>query len=144
MTVINQIFRKVRRALNQFASTRIIIITILSFSMWLMVKLKNTYTTDINLLLTIENHKYELTCVFEGDGMKLLRYSIIPPEMTISLDEVQHRTVKVYDDDAKAHGKSALVRKIRVSHKSLVDAVNIKFSDIKVVSVSEMPDLPVE
>ena len=100
--------------------------------MWYITKLSYTYTTDYNVRLNIDGEKIEVPCVIEGKGTNLFNYKFqLSKRLRIPLDEL---TYKAVPDD---FGGTFL----QIDPKSLQNAISVRVSDIKIVSLGEIPML---
>ncbi|MBQ2017991.1 MAG: hypothetical protein II307_05330 [Alistipes sp.] len=103
-----------------------------AFIMWYITKLNYTYTTDYNVRLNIDGEKIEVPCVIEGKGTNLFNYKFqLSKRLRIPLDEL---TYKAVPDD---FGGTFL----QIDPKSLQNAISVRVSDIKIVSLGEIPML---
>jgi hypothetical protein len=103
-----------------------------AFIMWYITKLSYTYTTDYNVRLNIDGEKIEVPCVIEGKGTNLFNYKFqLSKRLRIPLDEL---TYKAVPDD---FGGTFL----QIDPKSLQNAISVRVSDIKIVSLGEIPML---
>ena len=103
-----------------------------AFIMWYITKLSYTYTTDYNVRLNIDGDKIEVPCVIEGKGTNLFNYKFqLSKRLRIPLDEL---TYKAVPDD---FGGTFL----QIDPKSLQNAISVRVSDIKIVSLGEIPML---
>ena len=103
-----------------------------AFIMWYITKLNYTYTTDYNVRLNIDGEKIEVPCVIEGKGTNLFNYKFqLSKRLRIPLDEL---TYKAVPDE---FGGTFL----QIDPKSLQNAISVRVSDIKIVSLGEIPML---
>ena len=103
-----------------------------AFIMWYITKLNYTYTTDYTVRLNIDGEKIEVPCVIEGKGTNLFNYKFqLSKRLRIPLDEL---TYKAVPDD---FGGTFL----QIDPKSLQNAISVRVSDIKIVSLGEIPML---
>ena len=103
-----------------------------AFIMWYITKLGYTYTTDYNVRLNINGEKLEVPCVIEGKGTNLFNYKFqLSKRLRIPLDELSYQVVP---DDFGGDF-------IQIDPKSLRDAISVRVSDIKLVSLGDIPML---
>ncbi len=111
-----------------------IVMFVAAFIMWYITKLGYTYTTDYNVRLNISGEKLEVPCVIEGKGSNLFNYKFqLSKRLRIPLEEL---TYKVVPDDFGGVF-------IQIDPKSLRNAISVRVSDIKLVSLGEIPMLSV-
>ncbi len=109
-----------------------IVMFVAAFILWYITKLNYTYTTDYNVRLNIGGEKLEVPCVIEGKGTNLFNYKFqLSKRLRISLDELTYTVV------ADEFGESFL----EIDPKSLKNAISVRVSDIKLVSLGEIPKL---
>ena len=114
-----------------------------SLLMWYIFKLNYTYTAEFNVGVTVDNRQFAVTCVAEGLGSNLLGYTIGPAHrVAIPLSELEYATVFDTVPLPGSNGDSLRVTsRIRISPRSLRNAISVRFSDIKIVSVGNVPDM---
>ena len=107
-----------------------------SFVLWYITKLNYNYTTDYSVRLNIDGEKMEVPCVIEGKGTNLFNYKFqLGKRLRIPLKELHYTTI--VDDFGVAF--------LQIDSKSLQNAISVRVSDIKIVSLGEIPMLsPVE
>ena len=103
-----------------------------SFVLWYITKLNYNYTTDYNVRLNISGEKIEVPCVIEGKGTNLFNYKFqLSKRLRIPLDELSYKPVE--DDFGGMF--------LQIDPKSLQNAISVRVSDIKVVSLGDVPML---
>ena len=103
-----------------------------SFVLWYITKLNYNYTTDYNVRLNIGGEKVEVPCVIEGKGTNLFNYKFqLSKRLRIPLEELSYQTVS--DDFGEVF--------LQIDPKSLQNAISVRVSDIKIVSLGEIPML---
>ena len=103
-----------------------------SFVLWYITKLNYNYTTDYNVRLNIGGEKVEVPCVIEGKGTNLFNYKFqLSKRLRIPLEELSYQTVS--DDFGEVF--------LQIDPKSLQNAISVRVSDIKVVSLGDVPML---
>ena len=103
-----------------------------SFVLWYITKLNYNYTTDYNVRLNIGGEKLEVPCVIEGKGTNLFNYKFqLSKRLRIPLDELNYKPVE--DDFGGMF--------LQIDPKSLQNAISVRVSDIKVVSLGDVPML---
>ena len=103
-----------------------------SFVLWYITKLNYNYTTDYNVRLNIGGEKVEVPCVIEGKGTNLFNYKFqLSKRLRIPLEELSYKAVE--DDFGEVF--------LQIDPKSLQNAISVRVSDIKVVSLGDVPML---
>ncbi len=128
------------KAFGRFAKSSIspafIMLMCASFIMWYILKLQYTYTTDYSVLVNINGERLRVPCVIEGKGSNLLAYRVTHREIKIPLNDLK------YTIDSQLSVEAAtVVDSIIIDPQSMHSAISIRFSDIKVISVGDVPPL---
>lgn len=131
--------------IRKYVSPVYVLLVFVSFTVWCMAKLSYTYTTDIKTRVEIDGRNYTLKCVVEGKGTNLLRYRFFKtPKIHIDGEELAYSVVRSYKTDEDGNQLSEMEKKVHLKHNSIQNAISVHFSDIKIISVQEIPDLPYE
>lgn len=118
--------------LRRYVSPVFIALFVAAFILWYIIKLDYNYTTDYNVKLNIGGEKIEVPSVIEGKGTNLFSYKIqIGNRIRIPLDELVTTVVPA----AEKGGEEML----SIDPKSLKDAISVRVSDIKIVSLGDVP-----
>ena len=128
------------RLLKSSVSPAFIMLMCASFIMWYILKLQYTYTTDYAVLVNIEGEHLRVPCVIEGKGTNLLAYRVhMHKEIKIPLTDLK------YSIASEQNGATAeIVDSIMIDPHSIQSAISVRFSDLKIVSIGEFPDLEIE
>lgn len=105
----------------------------LSFILWYVSKLQYTYTAEIPVSVSVEGDRHRVTCVVQGSGHNILS-SLYFNSARVKL--------KRYDVDLIP--VDGLEDTYEVTPESLLNALSIRNSDIKIISVSRMPYVTIE
>ena len=132
--------------MRKYISPVFLALLAVSFTLWYISKLNYTYTTDFNIKVKVEGERINVPCVVEGKGTNLFGYGFYQSRRAnIPLSELQHEVVEVpvftaegvVDTLTKAY-------KVRISPVSMQDALSVRFSDLKIVSVGNFDDIPLQ
>ena len=114
-----------------------IVMFVAAFIMWYITKLNYSYTTDYNVRLNIGGEKLEVPCVIEGKGTNLLGYRVhMHKEIKIPLTDLKYSISSELNEEA-----GEVVDSIIIEPHSIQSAISVRFSDIKVISVGDVPQL---
>ena len=128
------------RVLKSSVSPAFIMLMCASFIMWYILKLQYTYTTDYSVLVNIEGERLRVPCVVEGKGTNLFGYRVyMHKEIKIPLNDLKYTIDSQLDVDA-----AAVVDSIIIDPQSMQSAISVRFSDIKVISVGDVPPLSMQ
>jgi len=125
------------RLLKSYVSPTFIMLMCASFIMWYILKLQYTYTTDYSVLVNVEGERMRVPCVIEGKGTNLFGYRVyLHKEIKIPLNDLKY-TIKSKVDVAAG----TVVDNIIIDPQSIQSAISVRVSDIKVISVGDVPPL---
>ena len=126
------------RGVMGYVSPTFIILLCASFILWYILKLQYTYTTDYSVLVNVEGEQLRVPCVIEGKGTNLLGYRInTHKEIRIPLSDLKY----TFTSDPEESGDGALTNMYIIDPQSMQSAISVRFSDIKVISVGDVPPL---
>ena len=132
------------RLLRRYVSPVFIAMFVLAFILWYISKLNYTYTTDFDIKVKVDNERIIVPCVVEGKGTTLFGYGFYAPRRAnIPLSELSYEVVEqpVIDANGVVDTLSA-IRKAHISPISMQDAISVRFSDLKILSVGNFDDIP--
>ncbi len=133
------------RLLRRYISPVFIAMFVLAFILWYISKLSYTYTTDFKVKVRVDGRRIEVPCVVEGKGTNLVGYSLYASRrINIPLSELAYDTVAVIRPSAVEGAAADTLRRIKINPASLRDAISVRFSDLKIRSVGEVPDMNIE
>lgn len=120
--------------MRRYVSPVFLALLVASFILWYIAKLSYTYTTEQHVRLSIDGQRIEVTCVVEGVGTNLFGYRVyMNKTLRIPLDEI-----KVQRSREEGHEN-----KYVIDPQSLQKALSTRFSDIKIISVGEIPEIDI-
>lgn len=103
-----------------------------SFILWYIAKLGYTYTTEQNVRVQVDGQPFEVSCVVEGLGANLFGYRVYANKtLRIPLSELTYKKVREEGHESK----------IAIDPQSLQNAISVRYSDIKVLSVGTVPEI---
>lgn len=118
-------------------SPAFILLMCASFLMWYILKLQYTYTTDYSVMVNIEGERLRVPCVVEGKGTNLFGYRVyMHKEIKIPLNDLKYTIDSQLDVEA-----AAVVDSIIIDPQSMQSAISVRVSDIKIISVGDVPPL---
>ncbi|MDE7069632.1 MAG: hypothetical protein K2O63_03825 [Alistipes sp.] len=108
-----------------------------SFILWYIAKLSYVYTTELPFEVNVDGEKFRVSCVVEGIGTNLFGYRVyMSKRLRIPLSEL-----KIYPVQGASDGERAAVR-LKIDSLSLQNAISVRLSDIKIISVGSSPEIP--
>ena len=126
---------RVRRAISPVY----MVLLCASFLLWYILKLQYTYTTNFSVLINVDGERLRVPCVVEGKGTNLLGYKVYASkELKIPLNDLKYTIQTDYDDAGELLG-----RWYNFDPQSVQSAISVSFSDIKVISIGDIPSLAV-
>ena len=125
------------RQMKSYVSSTFIMLLCASFIMWYILKLQYTYTTDYSVLVNVEGERMRVPCVIEGKGTNLFGYRVyMHKEIKIPLNDLKYTIESKVDVAAGTD-----VDNIIIDPQSIQSAISVRVSDIKVISVGDVPPL---
>ncbi|MBQ1254016.1 MAG: hypothetical protein IIY05_06695 [Alistipes sp.] len=110
-----------------------------SFLLWYILKLQYTYTTNFSVLINVDGERLRVPCVVEGKGTNLLGYRVYDrKELKLPLSDLKYSEESDYGDNGELLG-----RWIVLDPHSVHNAISVRFSDIKVISVGDIPSIAI-
>ena len=132
---LNVIYRWIRG----YISPVFIVLFCASFILLYIIKLGNVYTTNYDLRLNIDGESLRVPCVVEGVGTNLLGYNVYQhKELKFALSDLKYAVEQKVDEQTG----EVLGRYCIIDNQSLQNAITLRFSDIKVLSVGDIPLIP--
>lgn len=129
------------RQMKSYVSSTFIMLLCASFIMWYILKLQYTYTTNYAVLVNIEGERMRVPCVIEGKGTNLFGYRVyMQREIKMALSDLKYSIEQQTDPETGEVVDSYYV----LDPQSIQSALSVKFSDIKLVSVGEVPHLTIK
>ena len=129
--------------LRKYISPVFLVLLGVSFTLWYISKLNYTYTTDFNVKVKVDGQRIVVPCVVEGKGTTLFGYGFYTPRRAnIPLSELNYEVVQVpVIDENGVVDTLATDYKVRISPISMQDAISVRFSDLKIISLGDFDDI---
>ncbi len=121
---------EIRGMIKGFMSPMFLVMLFASFVFWYLSKLDYTYTTDLEVPVIVDDEEQIVMCVVEGEGVNLFHRIYSRKRLRIPLTELKHAYMPT------EHGDSVVV----VEPESMQAAIASRLSDIKVLSVRDIPE----
>lgn len=117
---------------QRYISPIFVVMLLLASLLWYITKLGASYTTEIGVTIHVEDAKFSTSYVAEGVGFKLLGYNLYKGgDIKMPLKELKYKTISNKD------GKKS----IKIDETSLLNALTMRFSDIKIHSLGPIPEI---
>ena len=98
-----------------------------------------TYTTNFSVLINVDGERLRVPCVVEGKGTNLLGYKAYSrKELKIPLKDLKYTIESDYGDSGELLGSW-----YNLDPQSVQSAISVNFSDIKVISIGDIPSLAI-
>ncbi len=118
--------------MHRYVSPVFLVMLVASFILWFIAKLNYTYMTEQKVQLLIDGRPVEVTCLVEGLGTNLFGYKVYSNKtLRIPLTELRYEVAQEEGHEGK----------IRIDPQSLQSAISMRYSDIKIISVGEVPEI---
>lgn len=118
------------KRLRKYISPAFFIMLFLSFVMWYIIKLGYTYTASIPVLVNIEGHELRVMAVAEGEGYNLFANR-----------HYKQRNIHLNWSDLEVSPSATNPDAVVISPLSLQNAISVKKSDIKIISLGPIPEV---
>lgn len=119
--------------IKRYVSPVFLIMLVAAFILWYISKLSYTYTTEYTVKINTDGEKYKVVCIFEGIGTNLVGYHTnFSKSVRIPLSELKYKL-------SREEGHEGM---IIIDPLSLQQAIAVRFSDVKVVSIGSIPEIP--
>ena len=129
---------------RNYISPAFVAIFVISFSLWYISKLNYNYTTDLNFKVKVNGERIVVPCVVDGKGSNLIGYGFyISRRVSIPLSELNYDIVEVPVKNEEGVDSLNSEMKVRISPISMQDALSIRFSNLKIVSVGDFNDIDI-
>ena len=131
--------------LRKYISPVFLALLAVSFTLWYISKLNYTYTTDFKIKVKVDGERIVVPCVVEGKGTNLFGYGFYTSRrVNIPLSELNHEIVEIPVTNEQGVVDTLVKEyKVRISPLSMQDAISVRFSDLKIVSVGDFPDIDI-
>ena len=143
MKIFIALLKNWAQKLRKYISPVFLALLAVSFTLWYISKLNYTYTTDFNIKVKVDGERIVVPCVVEGKGTNLFGYGFYTSRrVNIPLSELNHEIVEVPALNENGEVDTlAKEYKVRISPLSMQDAISVRFSDLKIVSVGDFDDI---
>ena len=131
------------QGLRKYISPVFLVLLGVSFTLWYISKLNYTYTTDFNVKVKVDGERILVPCVVEGKGTTLFGYGFYASRRAnISLSELNYEVIEEPSIDENGVVDTLTInRKVRISPLSMQDAISVRFSDLKIMSIGDFSDI---
>lgn len=118
--------------MRRYVSPVFLVLLLASFILWYIAKLNYTYITEQTVRISIADQPLEVPCVVEGVGTNLFGYQVyMNKTLRIPFEEI-----KTTCSTEEGHEGNLII-----DPQSLQKALSTRFSDIKIVSLGEIPEI---
>lgn len=126
------VMERLLKWLHRYVSPVFLMLLVASFILWYIAKLSYTYITEQTVRVNISDQTIEVPCVVEGVGTNLFGYRVyVNKTLRIPIEELRTTpsTEPGHED------------RLVIDPQSLQKALSTRFSDIRIISVGEIPEL---
>lgn len=118
--------------MHRYVSPVFLALLVASFILWYIAKLNYTYTTEQVVRVDVDGEQFRVTCVVEGVGTNLFAYRVYMDKvLRVPLSELKYKRSREEGHEGK----------VIINPQSLQNAISVRFSDIKVVSIGAVPEI---
>lgn len=118
--------------MHRYVSPVFLALLVASFILWYIAKLSYTYTTEQIVRVSVHGQPFEVTCVVEGVGTNLFGYRVYMSK-TLRIPFAELKTKRSHEEGHEG--------KLIIDPQSLQNALATRFSDIKIISVGDIPEI---
>ena len=123
---------KILKWVRRYVSPVYMVLLLASFILWYIAKLNYTYTTEQVIRVNVASEQIPVTCVVEGVGTNLFGYRVYNDRvLRIPLSELR----------TSCSAEEESFGKLIIDPQSLQNAISVRCTDIKIISVSSVPML---
>lgn len=123
---------KILKWVRRYVSPVYMVLLLASFILWYIAKLNYTYTTEQVIRVNVAGEQIPVTCVVEGVGTNLFGYRVYNDRvLRIPLSELR----------TSCSAEEESFGKLIIDPQSLQNAISVRCTDIKIISVSSVPML---
>lgn len=128
MEIVNRVFSWVRRCVSPVYMAMLFA----AFVLWFITKLGDTYTTDHEVTVTIDNVEYVVDCTIRGKGTDLVHYTLSSKRsnFVIPSSDLTHDK-PIVDNDGKSY--------VHITAESMKLALAQRMGSVDVVAVGSVP-----
>ncbi|MFI3320031.1 MAG: hypothetical protein SNH01_03905 [Rikenellaceae bacterium] len=124
---VGMLTQMLRKRVHRYLSVPFLVMLIAAFVLWYIAKLGHTYTTDLEVVVDIENQEFDLDCYVEGVGTNLFGYKMSwGRKLSVPIEELRYESVV---------DQETLDETLIVDLQSLSNAMSVRYSDIKIISL---------
>ncbi|MBO7199116.1 MAG: hypothetical protein J6V26_03695 [Alistipes sp.] len=128
MEIVNRVFSWVRRCVSPVYMAMLFA----AFVLWFITKLGDTYTTDHEVTVTIDNVEYNVSCTIRGKGTDLVHYTLSTKRsnFVIPSSDLTHDK-PIVDNEGRSY--------VHITAESLKLALAQRMGSVDVVAVGSVP-----
>ena len=118
--------------LRRYVSPVFLALFVAAFIFWYIAKLNYTYSTHLGVRVEVDGVPFEVDCVVQGVGTNLFGYKVyMNKTLRIPLSALKYKPSREEGHEGK----------IILDSKSLMNAIAVQLSDIKVLSVDGVSEI---
>ena len=103
-----------------------------AFVLWYITKLGESYTTEHEVVVVVDEKEYNVGCTIHGKGTNLIYYTFIEKNSRFAIPSEELALEKITEEESGATYS-------QVTNASLHQALRARMGDIDVVSVKGTP-----
>lgn len=133
MKMRSEMLDSMLKMLHRYVSPVFLAMLVASFILWYIAKLSYNYTTEQTVSVNVDGEKFKVECVVEGIGTNLFGYrAYMSKTLRIPLSELKYKHSREKDREGY----------LIIDPQSLQNAISVRYSDIKVLSIGSVPEIP--
>ena len=126
---------KIKRLLKRIASyitPGYVAMVFAAFVLWYITKLGESYTTEHEVVVVVDEKEYNVGCTIHGKGTNLIYYTFIEKHNRFAIPSEELALEKITEEESGATYS-------QVTNASLHQALRTRMGDVDVVSVKGTP-----
>ncbi|MCC8036189.1 MAG: hypothetical protein LIO77_09725 [Rikenellaceae bacterium] len=129
----NKFWRNLKTETRKFVSPVFVALLVLSTLLWYLTKLSYTYQTQIPFTVEVEGNRFNVECVTEGTGYRLVSYKYFKKNVI----NLNFRDIQTTPSVIKSGSYV-------INPYSLQNAISVRTADMRIISVGDLPEITLQ
>jgi hypothetical protein len=123
----------VKLNLKKYVSPIFLVLLFISLVLWYLTKLSYDYIATVPIQVEIENNRFRVECVAEGQGYRILAHRLF-----------KQTPVNVRFTDLQSTPSVISADHYIINPHSLQSAISLNNGDLRIISVGEIPEIVIK
>jgi FlaG/FlaF family flagellin (archaellin) len=121
----------IKKKAGKLISPTFLALLLLSFLMWCLIVMGDTYKADVTLPVDIDGTRIKVKCETRGTGYRIIAYRyLLRSDIKLSLSDVTAEPSNTDD------------QMLVIEPVSLRKAISVQTKDLEILAVSDYPEIP--